>query len=134
MKVKNLYYTWLGLYILCAGLGFIPERNLFLHILLGMATLAFYIPGILLLHRGITENNQKLLRQVRLISLGSLLLTLLLIVANILSVHASEGIGIALNAILNLVSVPMYCCYWPGLALFLWACLFVSSFPRLWKK
>ena len=134
MKVKNLYILWLGLYAVCAGLGFITERNLFLHILLGLVTLAFYIPGILLLYRGISENNKKLLRQVRLISLGALLLTLLLIVANILTVHASEGVGITLNAILNLVSVPMFCCYWPGLALFLWACLFVSSFPRLWKK
>ncbi len=134
MKVKNLYFLWLGLYAVCALLGFITERNLFLHILLGAAALAFYIPGILLLYKAIASDNKKLLRQVRLISIGSLLLTLLMIVLNILAVRAGEGIGLLLNALLNLVSVPMFCSYWRGLGLFLWACMFIGSFPRLWRK
>ena len=134
MKTKHLYFIWLGLYVLCALLGFIPERNLFVHILFSLAALAFYIPGIILLYRGILSNQKKLLLQVRIISLCSLLLTLLVIVLTILTVHASEGIGQLLNVLLNLVSVPMFCSYWRGVALFLWACLFISSFPRLWRK
>lgn len=134
MKTKHLYWIWLGLYAICAGLGFLPYRNLFLHILLGLFSLAFYIPGILLLCRGIASGEQMHLHRVRQISLASLVLTLLLIVANILSIHASNTSGWILNTLLNLVSVPMFCCYPRGLGLFLWACLFISSFPRLWKK
>lgn len=134
MKTKHLYYIWLGLYALCAGLGFIYERNIFLHIVLNLAAAGFYVPGMILLYRGITAGDNKLLRQIRRISLSSLLLTLLLIVANIAAVYASDTAGQILNALLNLVSVPMYCCYLRGVGLFLWACLFISSFPRLWKK
>ena len=134
MKTKKLYLLWLGIYVLCAGLGLIPQRNLFFQILLTVLALAFYIPGVLLLCRGITEGSQKLIRQIRWISLASLLLTLLLFIFNVLAVRAAQGVGVVLNILLNLVSVPMYCCYWPGLGLFLWACLFIGSFPRLWKK
>ena len=122
------------MYVLCAGLGFIPQRNVFVHILLGLVALAFYIPGIALLCRGVAEGSKKLIRQIRYISLTFLLLTLLLFVITILAVYAGDNAGIILNVILNFVSVPMFCCYWPGLALFLWACLFMGSFPRLWRK
>ena len=134
MKTKHLYWSWLVLYLLCAGLGFLPQRNAFVHIVLSLFFIGFYIPGIMLLHRGITAGDQKLLRQVRCISLCVLVLTLLMIVVNILAVHAGNTAGVVLNAMLMLVSVPMYCCYWPGIGLFLWACLFIGSFPRLWRK
>lgn len=134
MKTKKLYFLWLGLYALCFGLGFIPERNLFAQILLGLLSLVFYIPPILLLHQGVREGDKKLLSQIRKISLASLVLTMLLIVANIASVYASDAAGRILNTLLNLVSVPMFCCYFRGMGLFLWACLFISSFPRLWKN
>lgn len=134
MKTKNLYFLWLGLYVLCFGLGFIPERNLFLHIFLGLLSLVFYVPPVLLLYRGIKTGDHKHLRHLRKISLTSLVLTLVLIVANIVSVYASDAAGRILNALLNLVSVPMFCCYFRGIGLFLWACLFISSFPRLWKS
>ena len=134
MKTKPLYWSWLGLYVLCAGLGFIPERNLFAQILLGLLSLAFYIPPALLLYRGIKANDKKLLIRIRRISLTCLVLTLLLIVANIVSVYASDAAGWILHTLLNLASVPMFCCYYRGIGPFLWACLFVSSFPRLWKS
>ena len=134
LRVKNLYCIWLGMYVLCAGLGFIYERNVFFHILLNIFAICFYIPGIILLCRSIRSNDKKLLGQIRWLSLSSLLLTLLLIVANIAAVYASDTAGQILNVLLNLVSVPMFCLYWRGISLFIWACLFVSSFPRLWKK
>lgn len=134
MKEKHLYWIWLCLYILCAGLGMITERNLAGNILLTALSLIFFIPGILLLHKGITKNNIKLLLQVRIVSLVSLALTLSLIVLNIVLVFAGETVGRLLNDLLILVSAPMFCCYLRGISPFLWACLFVSSFPRMWKK
>ena len=69
-----------------------------------------------------------------IISLISLGLTLSLIVLNILTVNAGSSVGQTLNDVLLLVSAPMFCCHWQGVSLFLWACLFVSSFPKMWKK
>ena len=85
---------------------------------------------------GSEEDNKdrKILKTVRIVSLISLLLTLSLIVLNILLVFAGETVGQTLNDILILVSAPMFCCYLRGLSPFLWACLFISSFPRMWKK
>ena len=134
MKTRNLYLLWLGLYILCAGLGLIQIRNAFIHILLGIFALAFYLPAILLLHQAITKGHKKSLLCVRYISLASLVLTLILFVANILCVYASETVGKLLDALLHLVSVPMFCCYWRIFGLFLWSCLFMGSFPKLWKN
>ena len=134
MKEKNLYIIWLCLYILCAGLGMIPERSIIGNIFLTTLSLSFFIPGILLLRKGLTENNRKILVAVRIISLVSLILTLSLIVLNIVLVFASDAVGQALNILLILFSAPMFCCYLRGLSPFLWACLFISSIPRIWKK
>ena len=46
-------------------------------------------------------------------------------------VRILQAQGETLNDILILVSAPMFCCYWQGISLFLWACLFVSSFPKI---
>jgi len=134
LNKKILYFIWLCLYILCAGLGMISKRNILGDIFLTTLSLAFFIPGILLLYKGIRENDKKTLRTVRILSLCSLLLTLSLIVCNIVLVFAGEAAGQALNCLLILFSAPMFCCYLRGLSPFLWACLFISSFPRMWKK
>ena len=134
MKTKILYLIWLCLYILCAGLGMIPERNVAGHIILTVISLAFFIPGILLLYNGMEAKDWKTVKTVRIVSLISLVLTLSLIVLNILFVFAGENAGQTLNDLLILLSAPMFCCYVRGLSPFLWACLFISSFPRMWKK
>ena len=112
----------------------ITERNILGNLILTTISLAFFIPGILLLYKGFRENDLKILKTVRIISIVSLVLTLSLIVLNILLVFAGEAAGQTLNDLLILVSAPMFCCYLRGLSPFLWACLFISSFPRMWKK
>ena len=134
LNKKILYLIWLCAYILCAGLGMITERNILGNLILTTISLAFFIPGILLLYKGFRENDLKILKTVRIISIVSLVLTLSLIVLNILLVFAGEAAGQTLNDLLILVSAPMFCCYLRGLSPFLWACLFISSFPRMWKK
>ncbi len=134
MKEKILYCIWAVLYIICAGLGFITERGVVAHIVLSLFSLGFFVPGVLLLHHGLTTGNRGVLFRVRLVSILSLTATLSLIVISILTVFAGEETGQVINDLLILVSAPMFCSYFRGGSLFLWACLFVSSFPRMWKK
>lgn len=133
-KEKILYCIWLGLFILCGGLGTITERNAFGSVILTILSLIFFIPAIILLYDGITRQNRNMLLRVRIIAISSLFLTLALIIINTLAIFSSEAVGQFLNDLLIIVSAPMFCCYWQGVSLFLWACVFVSSFPRMWKK
>ncbi len=134
MKERILYCIWLGLYIACVGMGTVLQRSTGMDIALMALALVFYVPAILLLHQGITTGSKKMLLRIRIVSLCSLLLTLAMFVLNILAVHASQEVGLVLNDMLHLFSAPMFCCYPRVLSLFLWACVFVSSFPRMWKK
>ena len=133
MKEKILYLFWLAMYIICVGMGTIVERSIFLHILLMVLAVAFYVPGIFLVMEGIRENNAKLLLRVRIICICSLVLTILLIISNIASVYTSETVGKLLNQFLLIVATPMHCCYYRFISLFLWACLLFGATPKLWK-
>lgn len=133
MKEKILYLFWLAMYIICVGMGTILERNIIIHILLMVLALAFYIPGLLLVIEGIKQNDPKILLRVRIVCICSLVLSLILIVANIASVYASSSVGNVLNQVLLIVATPMHCCYYRFISLFLWACLLIGTMPRLWK-
>ena len=133
MKEKILYLFWLAMYIICVGMGTILERNILIHILLMVLALAFYIPGLLLVIEGIKQNDPKILLRVRIVCICSLVLSLILIVANIASVYASSSVGNVLNQVLLIVATPMHCCYYRFISLFLWACLLIGTMPRLWK-
>lgn len=122
------------MYVLCAGLGTITERNTLGHIALTVLSFAFFVPGILLLYDGITRDIKRLRVTVRVISLISLILTLSLIILNIVLIRSWQSIEFVLNDLLIFVSAPMFCVYWKWMGPFLWACLFVSSFPRMWKN
>ena len=134
MKEKILYLFWLAMYIICVGMGTLTERSVFIHILLMVLAIAFYIPGLLLVMEGIKQNSSKILLRVRIISICSLVLSLIFIIANITSVYASSSVGNVLNQVLLIVATPMHCCYYRFISLFLWACLFIGTMPRLWKS
>ena len=129
-----LYGLWACLYIICVGMGSLTERSTALSVVLTVLSLLFFVPPFLLLWKGYQAKDQKALKTVRIVSLLSLVLTLSLVVLNILTVLSGETVGQLLNDILLVVSAPMFCCYIRGVSIFLWACLFVSSFPRMWKK
>ena len=134
LKEKILYCIWAALYIICVGLGTVTERGILLRLFLGLIALAFFVPGVLLLHQGIVTDNKKILLRVRVICITSLALTLVMIIVTILTVFTGDAVGTALDDVLNIVSAPMYCSYWRWTSLFLWACLLFASFPRLWRK
>lgn len=136
MTNRKLYLSWLYLYILCAALGFIPDpRNPLVAALLTLCALAFFAPPALLLYQGIHKGDRKPLKAVALFSGCSLVLTLLLFIANTLTVLAPNNIllGNILNALLILFSAPMKCAPYQVLSIFGWACLLFTTLTN-WKK
>ena len=131
MREKILYAIWGGLYAVCGVLGFVNVAQGFGKLLLMLTALIFFVPGGILLYDSIRDQNEESLRRLRIISLCSLALTLLLLVANILGVTGSAALGEALHGFLILVSVPMFCSQYWLVSLFLWACILMVT---LWKK
>lgn len=127
MKERNLFALWGGLFILCAGLGFIPEPEGVLQNVMTLLAATSFLPpaGILWqVRREKSSPERKLVRNLSALSLG---LTLVLLIANFLTALAPEVVGTVLHYILVIVSSPMICSgYWAG-SLFCWACLLVAS-------
>lgn len=133
MKQKGIYLLWLFLYIVCVGLGTIADSILVLELFQGLFAVLFFVPPVLLVLEGLKDGQRKYLVQIRIISIVSLALTLIFMIANIAAVYASEAIGNTLNQIYTLVAAPMHCLPYGFISIFLWACLLLLTFPRLWK-
>lgn len=135
MKTNQLYLYWLYLFIFCAAMGFIQERNPLVTALLMLLTLAFFVPGALLLYHAIREGDRKHLRNVLIISACSLGVTMLLFIANTLTVLAPDNdlLGRILYAVLVVFSAPMMCAPYQSISMFLWACLMFTAISH-WKK
>lgn len=132
MREKILYILWGCLYILCVGLGTLPEPEGFGKAVLVGISLLFFAPGVLLLADAVKSGSKAGLLRLRVICLCSLSLTVVFLIASILSVNASAQVGTVLTELLMLVSAPMFCSQYWFLSLFLWSCLLIGSFPRLW--
>ena len=124
MKTKNLWLSWLHLFGFCCVLGFIPEPPTFLKVLLIIAGIAFFIPGVLLLRKGDPVN----IRRVRLLSILSLVLTLITLILNFTSVMMKPVWGDIFYILMGIVSTPMLCCQYWLIGLFGWAYLMSASF------
>lgn len=130
MNKTSFYTVWAGIYILCAGLSFIPEPAGFLKFLMIALSLAFFIPPVCLLYRAKQEGDNFTVKLVRNLSLASLALTVLVLIANLLTFMAPEAVGNFLYVLLVLVSVPMVCGQYWVLGLFCWACLLMVSLKK----
>ncbi len=129
-----LFILWGAGFVLCAGLGFIPEPQGFAGVALTALSLFFFVPPGLLVCRSHKAGDGATLRLVRNLSIASLGLTLGLLVANFLSVLWPESMGDLVHTILIIVSSPMVCSGYWALSLFLWACLLFWSVSCLRKK
>lgn len=130
MKKHSLFILWGAGYMLCVLLGFIPQPAGVLRVLLTLLSLAFFIPGFLLLYYSLREGDRKTRKTIRLISAASLVLTLLTLVGNFLSVLASAFVGNILYVVLLFVSAPMISSGYWVVSIFLWACLLIGSFLK----
>ena len=132
---KTAWFTlWGGLFILCAGLGFIPEPTGLLRVLLTVLSIGFFLPPAMVLHDAAKKRDLVIIRLLRNLSAGSLALTVLILIANFLSLMAPVALGNFLYVLLVIVSAPMVCSGYWLLSLFLWACLLMVSLKLLKKR
>lgn len=115
---------WVGMFILCGVLGFLQVTQTGAKVLLMMLSLLFFAPPFADLYFSWQRRDVAELRLVRNICLVSLGGTLVLLVANLLSVLSkSYWIGNVLYYLLVVVSVPMLCGQYWAYSLLLWAIL-----------
>ena len=133
MKKKGLFVLWGVLFVSCAGLGFVPQPTGGLKWLLGLLGLLFFAPPVLLLARAKESGDRAVAALVRNLSVASLVLTLLALVGNVLSLLGGVTLGNVLNAVLAIVSTPMFCSQIWVLSIFCWAFLMIAA-NKLIKK
>lgn len=134
MKNSVVFIYWAALYLICALLGLFPMESAAGTVLSVLMSALFFLPGGVLVYRGIRKKDRKLLRQVRIISALSLLLTMILLIASFLSVMGSPVLGNVIHILLTLVSVPMISSGYWFVSLFLWACLLISTWVLSGKR
>ena len=130
MKNSVLYALWAILFAVCAALGFVPAPTGALKALCVVLSVAFFLPPLLLVHRG----DRHTVSLVRTLSVLALVLATVLLVLNILSASFSETAGTVLYYVLIIAASPMVCSRYWALTLFLWACLMIHSSQELKKK
>ena len=130
MNKKTLFVLWGVFFLLCAGLGFIPEPKGAGKMLMTALSVLFFLPPAWLLWQADRETAQ-LIRNLSLLSLGVTVVTLIL---NFVLAVSSEFLGNVLHYILVIVSAPMICSGYWVLSLFLWACLLMVSLKKCRKK
>ena len=134
MNKKLLFISWAALFAICAGFGFITQPGTAVRFLGYLFTFGFFSMGGAILWQAHKVKGRATITLVRNLALASLLTTSILLVANFLSVFASQGLGTFLHYVLVMVSSPMICAPSWAMSLFLWACLMVVSHNLIKKK
>ena len=129
MQKKTLFILWAVLYLICAGLGFIPSPDGALRILMILLAIACFVPPLLLIRQKDPAN----LRLVRNLAALWLVLTLVLICFNFLSVTSSPAMGNLMYRLLVIISSPMICGQYWIMSLFGWAYLLFDAIHALRK-
>ena len=133
MVKKPLYIAWGILFALCAGLGFVPEPAGAARVILIVLAVVCFVPPVLIVYYGWKERNLEALRLVRNLAIGSLGLTLLVLIGNFLTLAAPEWVGNVLYAVLVMISSPMVCGQIWVISLLLWAGLMWTTIALLKK-
>ena len=131
MKHRLCYGLWACLFILCAGLGFIPEPEGSLSAVLTLLALLFFLPPAWLLYQSGKHRQKDTALLIRNLSLVSLILTVTVLILNFFTAFASQRLGQILHYVLVIVSSPMICSGHWAMSLFLWACLLMVSLRQL---
>ena len=130
MTKRTLFSIWAILFALCAALGFIPEPSVFFAYLMTVLSVLFFVPPAALLRQAKKNGDTAIVKLLRNLSALSLLLTLVLLIANFLTALSSEFLGNVLHYILTIVSTPMMASRYWVLSLFLWSCLLMYSLKK----
>ena len=130
MKKQVLFGLWAAAFIVCAGLGFIPDPQGGVRGALTLLALLCFVPPFWLLIQARKQGDCHTITLVRNLSIASLGTTAVMLMLNFLSVLGSEALGDFLYSVLIVVSSPMVCSGSWGLSLFLWACLLMVSLKK----
>ena len=133
MTKRMLYTIWGALFVLCAGLGFIPAPKGTAYWCLFFLSLIFFVPPTILLTKAIKGGDRREVKRIFWICIASLVATVVTLALNFLSVYTTEAAGIAIHYVLIVVSTPMICGRIWVASLFLWGCLLTASAQELWK-
>ena len=133
MTKRMLYTIWGALFVLCAGLGFIPAPKGAAYWSMLLFSLVFFVPPTILLTKAVKGGDRREVKRIFWICIASLVATVVTLALNFLSVDATEAAGIAVYYILIVVSSPMICGQIWVVSLFLWGCLLTASAQELWK-
>ena len=128
MKNTVLSYIWGGLWLVCALFGFLPNPQGALEVFLFIVSLLFFVPPGWLLINALWEKNGTLLLWLRRISGGVLAAAFGLLMASILALAAPSWVGTLLHILLNVLCAPLVSGGHYALSLFLWACVFFTTF------
>lgn len=131
MNQKMLFILWGILFAVCTGLGLMPEAPGVLGTVAGCCS---FLPPAFILYRARKAGDRNCIKLIRNLSLSSLVLTLVLLVANLFAALGSQALGTVLHILLGILSAPMYACGYWVLSLFLWACLLMASLSFLKQK
>ena len=134
MKKSTLFALWGGMFVLCAGLGFVPEPAGLVKWLLVMVSVGFFVPGWLLLRQAAKDRDAHTIQLIRNLAAASLIATVVLLMLNFLTALASETLGTVLYYLLVIVSSPMVCAQYWVLSLFFWAYLMIDAAGKLKQK
>ncbi len=125
---------WAGMFIVCGVLGFIANPSGGAKVLLIVLSALFFVPAYADLYFSWKNRDIQELRLVRNLCLISLVSTLVVLVANLLSVLSrSEALGDWLYYVLVIVSTPMICGQYWVYSLLLWAVLLWCCIAALGK-
>ncbi len=130
MKKFVTYGLWACFYVICVCLGMVGMPQDFGVVLRIIMALGFFVPPLLLLIWARQEQDAKTLKRLRILSLCSLGLTMVLLTVNLVSFAMSELMGRILYVALVLVSAPMTCLGHWVLSMFLWACLLMATWVK----
>lgn len=126
-KSIKLWISWGCFYVLCTACAFVPSPQGAWYGLFFLLSIGFFVPGGMLLCHGIKNRDRKTVKAVRIASILSLSLTLLIIVLNFATARDSALVGEVMYDILIIVSTPMVCSQVWLVSLFGWACLLMGS-------
>ena len=130
MKKSVLYVIWGVLYCACMGFSFVKDPTAGEKAFLVAMSVLFFVPPFYLAWQARKEESRKTLLALRLVSIGVLSLSLILLILNFLSVYFSAKTGLVLYVLLVMCSVPMVCAQHWFLGLFLWACLLMFTIQK----
>lgn len=132
LDYRVLYALWAGMFALTAVLGFLfPNVTHTAGRAALMLTAAlFFLPPWLILAKAKAAGARWHIRLVRNLSLTSIVMTVVLLCANLLSAGMGEAMGRALNAALTIVSAPLVCSNFFALPLFLWGTLVMGAISK----